>query len=156
VLFSARQAFEMALGRASLESVMAHIAAKLVGPTQIAALSSLIDEMEEATSHSALDELVRLNERFHGAIHRASGCGYLERRLDGQRMYDTAQRLSLLSEPGQRLAGFLEHRGIYEALAAHDPHLAETRMKRHILRSAREHVELVFGDALKDLDYDHG
>ncbi len=27
-------------------------------------------------------------------------------------------------------------------------------MKRHILRSAREHVHLVFGDVLKDLDYD--
>jgi DNA-binding GntR family transcriptional regulator len=154
VLFSARQAFEMALGRASLESVMAHIAAKTISAEGLANLSGLVDEMEHATAHGALEDLVRLNESFHGAIHAASGCQYLERRLDGQRMYDTAQRLSLLSEPGQRQAGFVEHRGIYEALAARDPRLAETRMKRHILRSAREHVHLVFGDVLKDLDYD--
>lgn len=155
VLFSARQAFEMALGRAALESVMAHIAAKTIAPEETAALSALVDEMEAATAHAALEDLVRLNESFHGAIHRASGCRYLERRLDGQRMYDHAQRLSLLGEPGQRQAGFIEHKGIYEALAAHDPRVAEARMKRHILRSAREHVQLVFGDALKDLDYDN-
>lgn len=153
VLFSARQAFEMALGRAALESVMAHIAAGRMNESSVNELAGLVDEMEAATDHGALDELVRLNESFHGTIHQISGCRYLERRLDGQRMYDTAQRLSLLSEPGQRQAGFLEHRGIFQALSARDAGLAESRMKRHILRSAREHVQLVFGDALEDITY---
>lgn len=153
VLFSARQAFEMALGRAAIESVMAHIAAGHMTAHSVSELSGLVDSMEAATDHAALEDLVRLNESFHGAIHRISGCRYLERRLDGQRMYDTAQRLSLLGEPGQRQAGFLEHRGIFEALAARDATLAETRMKRHILRSARAHVQLVFGDSLEDIDY---
>jgi DNA-binding GntR family transcriptional regulator len=153
VEFSAHQAFEMALGRSALESVMAHIAAKHMTPATIAELSALIDGMAEATEHGALEEIVRLNEAYHGAIHRISGCRYLERRLDGQRMYDHAQRLALLGEPGQRKAGFVEHKGIFDALAARDAGLAEDRMKRHILRSAREHVQLAFGESLEELDY---
>lgn len=153
VEFSGRQAFEMALGRAALESVMAHIAAKRMDPASIAELSGLIDAMRAATDHGALEELVRLNEAYHGAIHRISGCRYLVQRLDGQRMYDHAQRLALLGEPGQREAGFVEHKGIFDALAARDPVLAEDRMKRHILRSAREHIQLAFGESLEELDY---
>lgn len=153
VEFSAHQAFEMALGRAALKSVMAHIAAKKMTAETVEELAGLIDAMRRATDRGALEEIVRLNEAYHGAIHRISGCRYLERRLDGQRMYDHAQRLSLLGEPGQSEAGFLEHKGIFDALAARDAALAESRMKQHILRSAREHVQLIFGESLEDLDY---
>jgi hypothetical protein len=91
----------MALGRAALESVMAHIAANRLSDADIAAMAQLIDDMEHATDHSALEDLVTLNEAYHGAIHRISGCTYLERRLDGQRMYDHAQRIALLAESGR-------------------------------------------------------
>jgi DNA-binding GntR family transcriptional regulator len=81
VEFSVGQALQMALGRAALESVMAHIAANHVTPADIAELARLIEEMEHATAHSALEDLVTLNEAYHGMIHRISGCSYLERRL---------------------------------------------------------------------------
>ncbi len=154
VEFSARQALEMALGRAALESVMAHIAANRLTPADIAEMGRLIDAMERATTHGALEDLVTLNEAYHGAIHRISGCTYLERRLDGQRMYDHAQRLALLSEPAERGQGFEEHRGIYEALKAHEPANAEQRMRRHIVRSAKAHVRQVFGADAEGLAYD--
>lgn len=154
VEFSARQALEMALGRAAIESVMAHIAANRLGEADIAALAQLIDEMEHATDHSALEDLVILNEAYHGMIHRLSGCSYLERRLDGQRMYDHAQRIALLAEPHERRQGFEEHRAIFEALAAHDPAQAEQRMRRHIVRSAKSHVRQVFGADAEGLRYD--
>lgn len=154
VLFSARQALEMALARAALESVMAHIAANRIGDAEIAELSTLIDDMEHATDHSELEDLVNLNEAYHGMIHRISGCSYLERSLDGQRMYDHAQRIALLSEHGERRQGFVEHQGIFAALAARDPALAELKMRSHIVRSAKSHVRQVFGADAEGLSYD--
>ncbi len=154
VEFSARQALEMALGRAALESVMAHIAANRIGDAEIAEMAGLIDDMAHATDHSALEELVTLNEAYHGMVHRISGCAYLERRLDGQRMYDHAQRIALLAEPAERRQGFIEHQGIFTALKAHDPALAEQRMRSHIVRSAKSHVRQVFGADAEGLAYD--
>lgn len=154
VEFSARQALEMALGRAALESVMAHIAANRIGDDEITALGRLIADMEHATEHSDLEELVNLNEAYHGTIHRLSGCTYLERRLDGQRMYDHAQRIALLAEPAERRLGLDEHRAIFKALSARDPGLAEQTMRRHIIRSAKAHVRQVFGADAEGLRYD--
>ena len=154
VEFSARQALEMALGRAALESVMAHIAANRLSDTDIAEMARLIEEMAHATQHSALEDLVILNEAYHGAIHRISGCTYLERRLDGQRMYDHAQRIALLSEPSERGQGFEEHRSIFDALRTREPALAEQRMRAHIVRSAKAHVRQVFGADAEGLNYD--
>lgn len=154
VEFSARQALEMALGRAALESVMAHIAANRVSASDIAEIARLIEEMAHATEHSELEDIVTLNEAYHGAIHRISGCTYLERRLDGQRMYDHAQRIALLSEPSERGQGFEEHRSIFDALRTREPALAEERMRRHIVRSAKAHVRQVFGADAEGLDYD--
>lgn len=154
VEFSAGQALQMALGRAALESVMAHIAANHVTESDIAEMARLIEEMEHATAHAELEDLVTLNESYHGMIHRMSGCDYLERRLDGQRMYDHAQRIALLSETAERQQGFEEHRAIAQALAGRDPGLAETRMRRHIVRSAKAHVRQVFGSDAEGLAYD--
>ncbi len=154
VEFSARQALEMALGRAALESVMTHIAANRVSDADIAEMARLVEEMAHATEHSALEDLVTLNEAYHGAIHRISGCTYLERRLDGQRMYDHAQRIALLSEASERGQGFEEHRSIFDALRTREPALAEQRMRRHIVRSAKAHVRQVFGADAEGLDYD--
>lgn len=154
VEFSPRQALEMALGRAAIESVMAHIAANRLSDGDGSELARLVAEMELATEHGELEDLVGLNEAYHRTIHRISGCTYLERRLDGQRMYDHAQRISLHSELAERRRGFEEHRGIYEALLARDPALAELRMRRHIVRSAKAHVSLVFGADAEGLDYD--
>ncbi len=154
VEFSARQALEMALGRAALESVMAHIAANRISQAEIAEMAGLIDEMAHATAHGDLEDLVNLNETYHGMIHRISGCNYLERRLDGQRMYDHAQRIALLGEASERARGFEEHRGIFEALRAHEPARAEQRMRSHIVRSAKSHVHQVFGADAEGLDYD--
>jgi len=154
VEFSARQALEMALGRAAIESVMAHVAANRMTDADAAELGRLIAVMEHATTHCDLEELVANNEDYHRAIHRISGCSYLERRLDGQRMYDHAQRIALHSEPAERGQGFEEHRAIYEALLAREPALAELTMRRHIVRSAKAHVRLVFGADAEGLDYD--
>jgi DNA-binding GntR family transcriptional regulator len=145
VTFSPARALEMALARAAIESLMAHIAAKRVGAAEIASLGALVDEMAEATVNAALEDLVALNERFHGAIHAASGCDYLPGLIAGQSMYDRAQRLALLAERPERAKGLAEHRAIFDAIAAREPGRAEAAMRAHIVRSAKDHVRVVFG-----------
>lgn len=154
VEFSARAALEMALSRATLESAVTHIAANHLSDCDAAELALLVARMEEATEYGNLEDLVARNEAFHRAIHRISGCTYLERRLGDERKCDHAQRIAMNSEPAERLRGFEEHRGIYEALIAREAPLAELRMRRHIVRSATAHIRLVFGEATEALHYE--
>lgn len=145
VTFTAERALEMAFARAALESVMAHVAAKRISADGIKAMEQHVRDMEHATTHAALEDLVTLNEAFHGAIHAASQCTYLAQLMSGQRMYDHAQRIALLSAQAERFEGLAEHTAIFEAIAARRPDEAEELMSAHIVRSAKAHVRKVFG-----------
>lgn len=153
VLFGPRRAYEMALARAAIEGVIARIAAQRITAEQRAGIGTLITEMERATADGILEEVVALNERFHNAIGAVACCDYLQSRLDSQRMYDQARRIAVLGDAEERQAGFEEHRAIFEAIAAHQPDLAESRMQAHILRSARNFLHHVFGTGLDERDY---
>lgn len=153
VLFGPRRAYEMALARAAVEGVIASIAARRSDDVAIADLARLIDAMGHATEHGNLEEIVALNERFHGAISAIARCDYLQSRLDSQRMYDHARRLAVLGDLDERRAGFREHNAVYQAIAARDPERAEREMRLHILRSARHFLNHVFQTGLEDSDY---
>lgn len=153
VLFGPRRAYEMALARAAVEGVMAGIAARRIDDAAAGDLSRLVAAMEHATEHGDLEEIVALNERFHGAISTIAQCDYLQSRLDSQRMYDHARRLAVLGDLEERRAGFREHRAIFRAIAARDAEPAEREMRQHILRSARHFLNHVFGTGLEERDY---
>ncbi len=144
VTFSAAQAEEMALARAALESMVARLAARRATPDQVAALQTTVAAMAEATEAGDVERLILLNESFHGAIHDASGCHYLQRLLEAQRMYDHATRVTLLGDATERGCALEEHRQILAALSAADPDRAERSMRDHIVRSGQQHVASVF------------
>lgn len=153
VLFGPLRAYEMALARAAIEGLIAAIAARRITPEQRADIASLLVEMKRATADGILEEVVTLNERFHGAISAVARCDYLQGRLDSQRMYDHARRIAVLGDSDERQAGFDEHSAIFEAIANHQPDLAESRMRAHILRSARNFLHHVFGTGQQEQDY---
>ncbi|MCU0817765.1 MAG: GntR family transcriptional regulator [Beijerinckiaceae bacterium] len=153
VLFGPRRAYEMALARAAIEGLIAAIAARRITPEQKAEITCLLVEMERATADGILEEIVSLNERFHNAIGAVARCDYLQTRLDSQRMYDHARRIAVLGDAEERQAGYDEHSAIFEAIASHQPDLAESRMRAHILRSARNFLHHVFGTGLNEQDY---
>ena len=144
VTFSAAQAEEMALARAALESMIARLAARRATPEQCTGLRRTVAAMAEATEHGDVERLIELNEAFHGGIHDASGCHYLQRLLDGQRMYDHAARVALLGDGEERRCALGEHASILDALCAADPDRAEQTMRDHIVRSGQQHVRSVF------------
>jgi len=144
VTFDAEQAEEMALARAALESMIARMAASRIDDEGIARLAAIIDKMAEATAASATEDLIKLNELFHDAIHEISRCSYLQRILVGQRVYVHTARQFILSDAEERGRALREHRTIYEALARRDSDVAEREMRDHVVRSARQHVKAAF------------
>lgn len=151
VTFTSQQAEEMALARAALESMIARLAARRATASQKAGLRETVALMTQATDSGDVEALIDLNERFHGAIHAASGCTYLQRLLDGQRMYDHAQRVALLGDATERGQALDEHRSIMEALLQADPDRAERAMRDHVVRSGQRHVANVFAIQSGDL-----
>jgi DNA-binding GntR family transcriptional regulator len=147
--FNAEQAEQMMLARAALEGMIAREAAQRSSDDDLAELGRCVAEMGHDTGAGAVEQLIGLNEKFHDAIHRASGCGYLVSLLDGQRMYDRATRVALLGDPAEQKRALREHGAIADALADRDSDRAEAAMREHSIRSGRQHVETVFGRQTK-------
>jgi DNA-binding GntR family transcriptional regulator len=147
VTFSPTQAEEMMLARAALESMIARQAAKRVAPADIAAMRGFLAQMRLALAAIDVERLIELNEHFHDAIHETSGCRYLRRLQGGQRMYDHAARLLILSDEIERVRSVEEHEAIAEAIATSDPDQAERLMRDHVIRSGERHIRLAFGAA---------
>lgn len=144
VTFSARQAEEMTLARAALESIITRQAAKHATKADFDLLRAVIEDMRAAVVSGGVQDLIALNERFHDAIHEASGCEYLRRLQNTQRMYDHAARVAVLAREEVRRASFLEHEAIMQAVIARDEDLAERLMREHIVSAGKTHIELVF------------
>ncbi|MCJ9751703.1 GntR family transcriptional regulator [Neorhizobium sp. BETTINA12A] len=140
ITFNAGQAEEMMLARAALESMIARQAAKRVTDEDIALMRELIVEMRAGLETVDVLQFIALNERFHNAIHEASGCGYLRRLQGGQNIYTHAARLSVLSEERERFLAVEEHQAIANAIAAREPDLAERLMRDHVIRSGEKHL----------------
>ena len=144
VTFNARQAEEMTLARAVLEGVIARQAARHAKTGTLAILESVLEPMRAALAARDIGRLIELNERFHDAIHDASGCDYLRRLQGGQRMYDHATRLIVLAEPGERERSVREHHAIFEAIRQHDEALAEATMRQHVMLAGETHIRAAF------------
>jgi len=145
VTYGARQAEEMSLARAALESMIARMAAKRASRADVEALRTHVAAMEVATRSGDVERLIELNELFHGQIHEASCCDYLRRLQGKQQIYNHTIRVGLLQEADERDRAFADHRAILDAIAAGDQDAAERIMRDHIVRSGHRHIETVFG-----------
>ncbi len=147
VNFSPRQAEEMTLARAALESVIARQAARHGSEFYFGILREVIGKMRVAMEAADAGLLIGLNEAFHDAIHEASGCEYLRRLQNAQRLYDHAARVTVLAEEEVRRTSFFEHEAIMKAIVARDEDRAERLMREHILAAGQIHIGLVFKPA---------
>ncbi|MFT4151712.1 MAG: GntR family transcriptional regulator [Paracoccaceae bacterium] len=147
VNFSPRQAEEMTLARAALESVIARQAARHGTEFYFGILRETIGKMRKAMEAADAGRLIELNETFHDTIHEASGCEYLRRLQNAQRLYDHAARVTVLAEEEVRRTSFFEHEAIMQAIVARDEDRAERLMREHILAAGQIHIGLVFKPA---------
>ena len=147
VTFSARQAEEMTLARAALESVIARQAARHGTEPHFGRMRDTIAKMRAAVEAADAALLIGLNETFHDTIHEASGCEYLRRLQNAQRLYDHAARAAVLTQDEVRRTSFFEHEAIMEAIVSRDEDRAERLMREHILAAGQIHIGLVFKPA---------
>jgi DNA-binding GntR family transcriptional regulator len=143
VTFDASQAEEMMLARAAIESMIARQAARRATPEQVDRLNAVLDEMRSGLEAADVRQLIDLNERFHNAIHEASGCEYLRRLQSGQNIYNHATRLSILADKLEQRLAVDEHQAIARAIAAREPDVAERLMRDHVIRSGEKHLALL-------------
>jgi DNA-binding GntR family transcriptional regulator len=140
VTFGPKQAEEMSLARAAIESMIARLAAKRASAAVIKTLQAHVAEMEVATRNGDAERLIELNELFHTQIHEASGCDYLRRLQNSHQMYTRAARVLLLQDTDERNRALAEHAAILEAIVKADQDAAERVMRDHVMRSGQQHI----------------
>ena len=144
VTFSARQAEEMTLARAALESMVTGLAAQNATAGDLSNMRQRLADMKAAIATDDPEQLVVFNEAFHNAIRSASGCTYLLELLNTLRAFDHGTRVSVLSHKKVRTESLKEHTAIYQAIARHDAARAEALMRHHITAAGKTHIELLF------------
>jgi DNA-binding GntR family transcriptional regulator len=143
--YDARQAREMFLARAALESAVAGQAALHADDAQRAAMAQCCKEIDAATRAGNVRKLIALNGALHGLIQEASGCRYLVALQQGLHVYESLARTTLMRDAAERETVRHEHRAIVAAISARDAAKAEGLMRDHIIRSGERHVAMIFG-----------
>lgn len=129
-LHSDRSVLEMFEVRRMLEPRAAAVAARVLGPAEVAELRAEVDRI---TLETSVDELVRHDSAFHRDIVRASGNRYLSglvESLSGQTV--RARFWRGLTQRGAVGRTIEEHRSIIDAVERGDAELASALMTSHI------------------------
>jgi len=148
VRYSPEKSSEMALIRASLESVVGRLAATKITDAEIGLLDAHLAAMRLATRAGDFEAVVASNAQFHQLIDRIADNAYLRQSLQTLKVYDELNRRQVLRSRGEAEQGLAEHTAIFAALAARDPERAETLMRQHILRSAEQDVGVGEADSV--------
>ncbi|MFH1059458.1 MAG: GntR family transcriptional regulator [Pseudomonadota bacterium] len=125
---------EEAMGvRGVLEAYAAELAARQAPAKLIRELEKSLEQFEEALARRDEERLLELNVRFHDLLYQAAGSKLLQRLLS--ELKDELERISrvMMSNMPAGHWSVGEHRGLVEAIKAHDPATAG--------RLAQEHVE---------------
>jgi DNA-binding GntR family transcriptional regulator len=129
---SEEEAIETLEVRAVLEGLAARYAARNATDADIAALRSIIQEME--TLH-AKDELLGVsdaNVRLHALLLRIANHKTVTRLVERLNAQQVRSQFRYLLTPLRRPYSLAEHQAIVEAVAARDPDAAEAAMRHHL------------------------
>nr|BBH92147.1 GntR family transcriptional regulator [Thermogemmatispora argillosa] len=127
------ETYQRMLARAALEGVLAARAAQRIDERTLAELQSLLEQMDEQSSDSLT--YGALNRDFHRLIHQAAGLPVIRDLID--QLWDTLEYTGYSKQLfTSRQASQREHKAIFAALCAHDPHRARALMEQHVLRVA--------------------
>ncbi len=123
--------------RVELEALGARLAAEHITPAQVDGMHLLLEELDRCGSApgDVQDEPLRIDQRLHGLIWRASRNSLLE--AECQRMHDYFLRMWYLFADRLHTAGLLEEffAEIAASISVGDPQRADRAMRRHIRKS---------------------
>ncbi|MBC7338710.1 MAG: GntR family transcriptional regulator [Firmicutes bacterium] len=118
--------------RSVLEALAARWAAQHMTDQELAELGEIVDLMEFYTARQDVEQVTRLDARFHQLIVNASRSRPLKLALGGAVYYVQQARAASLRVPGRLQRALEEHRQVYRALAARDAEGAARAISAHI------------------------
>ncbi|WP_054971160.1 GntR family transcriptional regulator [Alicyclobacillus ferrooxydans] len=129
---------EVSMIRAQLEGAAARLAALKATDEDLELLQGQLAVMKKLTRDDVPDAraLFEANTAFHETVRAIARNSMITQFLQTVSDLDRAFRKRALEMNGEVLLGFKEHSGIYEAIAAKDPDVAELEMRRHIMETA--------------------
>lgn len=132
---SNKEAAELYDIRAAVMRLAGLTLAPRVTDAQLAALTALVDKMNERALAEDLNAFYPLNLQFHHLITEFGGNERLMALNNALQREAHLFRRRTLHMPGRMLASNAEHRRIVEALTARDALRAAGEMERHVLTS---------------------
>jgi DNA-binding GntR family transcriptional regulator len=146
--------------RLVLENLAARLAAVAIQPTEVHALSDIVEQTASLLSLEDMSTLRQLNKEFHTRIVDAAGIPMLSKLYDmatnsfpDWMLYEYMFRHPELLQSSLRRE-YLEHKAIVEALACKDPQTASSMVSHHI-KNLGEELEIyldISGDAIRDIE----
>lgn len=127
---------EMSVLRTSLEGVAAYLAASKATDEEIERLKAQLGRMSECAAQRDVDGAIKANGTFHEMIHAFGRNTFLMQMLEIVRTFERVHRMRALADAAELDEGLRDHTAVFEAIAAHDPVLAEAKMRAHIQRAA--------------------
>jgi len=118
--------------RAELEGYAARLAAERAAGSDRAAMETMLHELDQ-TDESDVESLMRLDQRIHRQIYRATRNTFLQAMLEES--FNLSLRIWFLGlDRGVRLkAAVEEHRQLLEAIVKRDAEQATAVMRQHVI-----------------------
>jgi DNA-binding GntR family transcriptional regulator len=131
---SLEEILDMVVTWAALESMAAHIAARIAPDADIRALREFAMRHSATASKAELSEYSDANIKFHQAIFDLSGSPLLKSTTDGLFAHMFAVRRRAMGENNRATHSVADHMEIIEALEARDSELASRLVREHTMR----------------------
>lgn len=125
--------------RLRLEGLAARWAAERADETGIRSLKDIVDLQEFYTQKKDPDSIKNMDSRFHQTIYALCGSNSMRDTLEPLHRKLLKYRQVSVSAHSRAQKSLEEHRGIYEAIAAHDGEKAEKLTIQHV-QNARDSI----------------
>ncbi|GAB4211129.1 MAG: GntR family transcriptional regulator [Rhodoferax sp.] len=117
---------------ALLESDAAAVVAQQANAADLAELQALHQQLEDAAQPAAdRERFFAINEQFHMRLLDLANNRWRNQVVSDLRKVMKLNRHNSLLKSGRLQESLIEHRALMQALLAHDPQLARTRMEQH-------------------------
>lgn len=123
--------------RVRIEGLAARLCAENATEEELSALERLVDLQEFYLLKGKTDQLWQLDGEFHNTIFESSRNRPLKSMLSSFHSYISRARSHSMRSAERAAQSVREHRGILEAVAAHDGDKAEQLMTAHIVAARR-------------------
>ncbi|MEM8688446.1 MAG: GntR family transcriptional regulator [Pseudomonadota bacterium] len=136
-----QQINELYAMRQALEGTAARLAARHIDEPEIDLLEQLL--ARSADVESSVEDLARVNRRFHETIYAAAHNRYLLQTLEQLRNALALLRGTTYAVPGRPASALSEHEAIVSAIRARKPKDAEDAARAHIAAAQKCRLQLM-------------